>query len=345
MRCGEPAPVFHDRDAFLVAGLIVYTWRRLAGDPAPSRRHWRSAVIIGFFMLVGGLGGVSWAEQSVPSGITALIVAAVPLWIVLVDALRPGGKRPSWQTAAGLLVGMAGILILAGPAMGSGDGGSNHLASVIVLLLATLSWAIGSVYSRGAELPKSPLSGTGMELLAGSVGLYIFRTGNGRSRTPGPGSRINTLAAGLAYLIVIGSLIGFVAYTWLLRVAPTSTVATYAFVNPIVAVVLGSVLAQEVLTPRVLIAIPLILTAVAWIHFAWQDKSTTATSGHAVAPAGLPSARSMDRQSTTHYKLTMDRTVLFARNQPAINPKRFVQSGYNSPITRYGRNRHARAAK
>lgn len=283
---------------FLVAGLGVYTWRRLAGDPTPSRRQWRSAVIIGFFMLVGGLGGVSWAEQSVPSGITALIVAAVPLWIVLVDALRPGGKRPSWQTAAGLLVGMAGILILAGPAMGSGDGGSSHLASVIVLMLATLSWAIGSVYSRGAELPKSPLLGTGMELLAGSAGLYIFGLATGEAGRLDLAAVSTRSLLGLAYLIVIGSLIGFVAYTWLLRVAPTSTVATYAFVNPIVAVVLGSVLAHEVLTPRVLIAIPLILTAVALIHFAGRKKSK-ATSRRAAAPARPAMARSMDRQSTT----------------------------------------------
>jgi len=167
-------PFFMTGTRFLVAGLVVYAWRRLAGDPAPGRRQWRSAAIIGFFMLVGGIGGVSWAEQSVASGITVLIVAAVPLWIVLVDALRPGGKHPSWQTAGGLLVGMTGILILAEPALGSGGEGGNHLASVIVLLLATLSWAIGSVYSRGADLPKSPLLGAGMEMLAGSAGLYII---------------------------------------------------------------------------------------------------------------------------------------------------------------------------
>jgi drug/metabolite transporter (DMT)-like permease len=288
-------PFFMAGTRFLVAGLIVYAWRRLAGDPAPSRRHWRSAAIIGIFMLVGGLGGVTWAEQSVPSGITALLVAAVPLWIVVVDVLRPGGKRPSWQTAAGLLVGMGGILILAGPAMGSGNEGSNHLASVIVLLLATLSWAIGSVYSRGAELPKSTLLGTGMELLAGSAGLYIFGLATGEAGRLDLAAVSTRSLLGLGYLIVVGSLIGFVAYTWLLRVAPTSTVATYAFVNPIVAVVLGSVLAREVLTPRVAIAIPLILSAVALIHFAARDK-VHATSRRAAAftPAGSHSVTQYD---------------------------------------------------
>lgn len=291
-------PFFMTGTRFLIAGLVVYTWRRLAGDPTPSRRQWRSAVIIGFFMLVGGLGGVTWAEQSVPSGITALLVAAVPLWIVVVDALRPGGKRPSWQTAAGLLVGMTGILILAGPAMGSGEAGSSNFASVIVLLLATLAWAIGSVYSRGAELPKSPLLGTGMELLAGSAGLYIFGLATGEAGRLDLAAVSTRSLLGLAYLIVVGSLVGFTAYIWLLRVAPTSTVATYAFVNPIVAVVLGSVLAQEVLTQRVLVALPLILTAVALIHFAGRKKSK-ATSGRSTAPARPAMARSMDRQSTT----------------------------------------------
>ncbi len=265
-------PFFMAGTRFLVAGLVVYTWRRLAGDPAPGRRQWRSAAIIGVFMLVGGLGGVTWAEQSVPSGITALLVAAVPLWIVVVDALRPGGKRPSWQTAAGLLVGMAGILTLAGPAMGSGGEGDNPFASVIVLLLATLSWAIGSVYSRGADLPKSPLLGTGMEMLSGSAGLYILGLATGEAGRLDLAAVSTRSLMGLAYLVVAGSLVGFTAYTWLLRAAPTSTVATYAFVNPIVAIVLGSALAQEVLTPRVLIAIPLILSAVALIHFANRKK-------------------------------------------------------------------------
>lgn len=292
-------PFFMAGTRFLVAGLIVYAWRRLAGDPAPRRRQWRSAAIIGVFMLVGGLGGVSWAEQSVPSGITALLVAAVPLWIVVVDALRPGGKRPSWQTAAGLLVGMAGILTLAGPAMGSGGEGGNPLASVIVLLLATLSWAIGSVYSRGAELPKSPLLGTGMEMLAGSAGLFMFGLATGEAGRLDLAAVSTRSLLGLGYLIAVGSLVGFTAYTWLLRAAPTSTVATYAFVNPIVAIVLGSALAQEVLTPRVLIAIPLILSAVALIHFAGRQKSK-AISGRATTTARLATTRSMDRQSTSH---------------------------------------------
>jgi drug/metabolite transporter (DMT)-like permease len=283
-------PFFMAGTRFLAAGLIVYTWRWLAGDPAPTRQQWRSAAIVGLFMLVGGLGVVSWAEQYVPSGITALLVASVPLWMVLVDALRPGGKRPSWQTSAGLLVGLAGILILVGPSKGAGDQAGYHLAAVIPLMLATLSWAIGSVYSRGADLPRSPLLGTGMEMLAGSLGAFIVGLATGEA------GRLNLALVsprsllGLAYLIVVGSLIGFVAYTWLLRVAPTSTVATYAFVNPIVAVLLGTFLAQEVLTTRALLAIPVILSAVALIHYGNRRKSQ-ATSSRAAVPSRQATVR------------------------------------------------------
>lgn len=250
---------------FLVAGLVVYTWRRMAGDPAPTRLQWRSAAIIGLFLLVGGIGSVTWAEQRVPSGIAALIVAAMPLWVVLVDALRPGGNRPNWQTAIGVLIGLAGIAILAGPAKTAGDQPGYDLLGMIVLLLAALSWAIGSIYSRGSDLPKSTLLGTGMEMLAGSAGLFILGLMTGESGRLDLAAITPRSLLGLGYLVVVGSLVGFVAYSWLLRVAPTSMVVTYAYVNPLVAVILGSLLAQEVLTPRVLIATPAILSAVVLI--------------------------------------------------------------------------------
>jgi drug/metabolite transporter (DMT)-like permease len=269
-------PFFMAGTRFLLAGTIVYVWRRLAGDPPPTRRQWRSAIIIGLLMLLGGIGVVSWAEQFVASGITALVVAAVPLWIVLLDALRPGGKRPTWQTASGVLVGLAGILILVGPAIGTGSQAGTQLAGMIALLLATLSWAIGSVYSRGADLPKSPLLGTGMEMLSGSLGLYIVGLIAGEAGSLNLAAVSTRSLLGLAYLVLVGSLVGFAAYTWLLRVAPTSTVATYALVNPIVAVILGSVLAQEVLTTRLLIAIPVILSAVALIHFGNRKRQPAA---------------------------------------------------------------------
>jgi drug/metabolite transporter (DMT)-like permease len=265
-------PFFMTGTRFLVAGLILYTWRRLAGDPAPTRVQWRSGAIIGNLLLVGGIGVVSWAEQYVPSGITALIIAATPLWIVLVEALRPGGTRPTWLTTTGVVIGLVGISILIDPVKTSGEQHGYNLLGVAALLLAALSWSIGSIYSHGANLPKSALLGSGMELIAGSAGSFLLGLVTGETGRLDVTAITLRSAAGLAYLVVVGSLVGFVCYTWLLRVAPTTLVVTYAYVNPLVAVILGSLLAQEVLTPRILIATPLIVSAVVLIHSRQVDK-------------------------------------------------------------------------
>jgi drug/metabolite transporter (DMT)-like permease len=256
---------------FLVAGAILYGWRRLKGDPRPRRMHWRSAVIVGLFMLLGGNGGVVWAEQRVVSGVAALMVGATPLWMVLIDWLR-GVYRPSWVTVAGVLVGFAGIAVLIGPAELTGLHGSIDPLGAVVLLFASAAWAAGSLYSRNAELPDSPLLGTGMEMLAGGAALAVVGT------LSGEWARVNLAAVstpsllGLGYLILFGSLVGFTAYTWLLRVAPTTLVSTYAYVNPIVAILIGNIMAQEPLTPRVLLAAAVIVGAVALITFSKSDR-------------------------------------------------------------------------
>jgi len=166
---------------------------------------------------------VSLAEKYLPSGIAALIVATIPLWIVLIDAIRPGGARPTWLTSGGVLAGLAGIFILIDPLRSTGNQPGINLLGAGIVLMASLSWAIGSIYSHKADLPKSPLLGTGMELLAGSAGSFLL----GLIMGEGGQLDINAITlqslAGLGYLIVVGSLIGFVCYTWLLRVAPTNS--------------------------------------------------------------------------------------------------------------------------
>lgn len=250
---------------FSIAGLILYNWRCLAGDPIPSRREWRSAAIVGLLLLLIGNGGVTWAEQTVNSGIVALLVGTVPLWVVLVDALRPGGKWPGWQGLFGVMLGVLGILILVNP-WDSGSGFKLDLSGALVVLLAAAAWAIGSVYSRGAALPKSPLLGTSLEMLVGGVALLLLGSVSGEWAQVSGATISAKSVLGLLYLIVFGSLIGFATYTWLLRVAPTSLAATYAYVNPLIAIILGNLLAQEPVTPHVVIAAAVIISAVFLIN-------------------------------------------------------------------------------
>jgi len=250
---------------FLIAGSVLYAFRRLRGDPPPTRLEWRSAAIVGFFLLVGGNGSVVWAEQRVPSGIAALLVGSAPLWMVLLDSLRPGGRRPGGWAILGVVLGFAGIAILVGPAQLIGIEGSVDLLGAGALTLAAFSWAVGSLYNRGAQLPDSPLLGTGMEMLMGGLGLTLLGT------LTGEWSRLDLAAIaprswwGLAYLVVFGSWVGFAAYIWLLCVAPTTLVSTYAYVNPLVAIVVGNWLAAEPITLRVLIAAAIIVGSVAVI--------------------------------------------------------------------------------
>jgi drug/metabolite transporter (DMT)-like permease len=259
---------------FLIAGSILYAFRRLRGDAAPTRVEWRSAAIVGVLLLVSGNGGVVWAEQFVESGVAALLVGSAPLWMVLLDVLRPAqahlarrstDKRSRLLTTAGVVLGFLGIGLLVSPSSLTGLAGEIDPIGSVVLTLAAFSWATGSLYSRGARLPCSPLLGTGMEMLVGGAGLLLLGT------LVGEWGRVDlsTVSArsllSLGYLIIFGSLVGFAAYTWLLRVAPTALVSTYAYVNPLVAILLGNLLAQEPLSARVLIATAIILGAVAVI--------------------------------------------------------------------------------
>lgn len=249
---------------FAAAGGLLYAWARMRGAPAPSLREWRSAAVIGLLLLLVANGGVTWAEQYVPSGIAALIAATVPLWIVVLDWTFHGGARPRPGVVAGLAAGLAGVFLLAGPAQFSGSGRFD-IGGVAVLLIAAVSWAVGSLYSRKAVLPDSPLLATSMEMLTGSAGLYVLAlmTGEFGSFHPGAVTLRSWLAVG--YLALFGSIIGFSAYVWLLRVAHASRVATYAYVNPVIALLLGWSLAGEAFTAQTLTAAAVIILAVVLI--------------------------------------------------------------------------------
>lgn len=245
---------------FTVAGAILYGWRRAIGFPRPSGRQWRSATVVGALMLLGGNGGVVWAEQFIESGTTALIVASVPFWMVLLDWLRPGGRRPGARIWVGILIGFGGVLLL----MGGPGAAPEYTLAFVVLLLASIAWAAGSLYSRTASLP-APLLATGMQMLTGGTLLLVagFVTGEAVGLDPATFSTRSILA--LLYLIVFGALIGYSAYVWLLRVTEPALASTYAYVNPVVAVILGWLLAGERMSAGILIAAAVIVGGVVLI--------------------------------------------------------------------------------
>ncbi len=245
---------------FLIAGGALYTWMRLRGAQRPTRANWKAATIIGGLLLLGGNGGVTKAEQVIPSGLTAVLITIVPIWMALLELLQKNRVVPTPQVVLGLVLGFGGVILLVGP--GDLAGGGLNPLWVGVLLFASLSWAIGSVYSRKASLPKTPLLGSGMEMLAGGVLLLLVSLVSQEWVGFQP-SKISFLSLiSFLYLLVFGSLIAFSSYVWLLTKTTTARASTYAYVNPVVAVFLGYFLAGEQLTLRTLLASTMIVIAV-----------------------------------------------------------------------------------
>ncbi len=215
----------------------------------------------GFLLLFVGNGGVCVAEQTVPSGVTALLVATVSLWMVLVDWLRPGGVRPSSRVLVGLLLGFTGLALLVGPKDLGGSARINPVG-VAILLVASLAWACGSLYSKHGGMPSSPLLGAAMQSLAGGVTLWIAGIVTGESRALHLAAVSTRSWIAMAYLIFFGSMMGFTAYIYILKHSTATRVSTYAFVNPVVALFLGWLLLNESITLRTILAAAVILAAV-----------------------------------------------------------------------------------
>ena len=254
-------PYFMGGARFLIAGGVLYAVLRWRGVKAPSRAQWRAALIVGGLLLWGGNGGVIVAEQYVPSSLAALIVAMVPLWMVLLNWGWGDRIRPSVGMMLGVGLGLVGIALIAAPGQAAGEGAVNPFG-LLILILASLSWSIGSLYSRKASLPSNALLSTAMEMLAGGIFMMIAGLLSGQSAQIQL-DHISLLSlTALGYLVVFGSLVGFTAYVWLLKVSTPARVSTYAFVNPVVAVFLGWMLAGEELSPRMLAAAAVIIVAV-----------------------------------------------------------------------------------
>jgi len=257
---------------FFIAGAMLYAWSRVFGGAArPTPAQWRATAVIGVLLLLGGNGLVVWAEYRVPSGIAALIIGIEPCIVVLLDWLRPSGVRPTGRVVAGLVLGLAGLVWLVGPDAILG-GGRVDFFGAVALVLASLSWAVGSIYSRHASMP-SPFLASGMQMLAGGAALLLLGVALGEPAATAWAAVSAKSVLAWIYLIIFGSIVGFSTYIWLLRVTTLARASTYAYVNPIVAVLLGWLLADEPLTLRTLVAAAVIVGGVVLITLTPQEAA------------------------------------------------------------------------
>jgi drug/metabolite transporter (DMT)-like permease len=252
---------------FLLSGPILFVFLKLRGAEWPTAAQWRDHAIVGICLLLGGNAIVAWVEQSVPSGLTTLILGASPMMMVLMEWLRPGGAKPNATLCLGLIVGLGGLFILLGPGA-LPDGTQLSLLSVVALLFASASWWIGSLFSKYSRSGADPMMAAALQMMCGGVAMTL--TG----ALIGEGARLHFAAisvrswTALIYLVVAGSLVAFPVYVWLLKHSTPARVSTYAYVNPVVAVILGWGVLDEPLNLRIALAATVIVGAVAIITIA-----------------------------------------------------------------------------
>jgi drug/metabolite transporter (DMT)-like permease len=259
----------------LTAGALLYGWSRWRGVPSPTLREWMHPALIGTLLFVGGHGSLAWAEQRVPSGIAALLVATLPMWVVVLACLKGTERKLSGRAWAGLVLGFIGVGVLFGPDAWRHNQELNLLSSGAVLF-GTFIWAAGTIYMRSVKMPDSAVISSGMQMFAGGISLVIAATLTGEA------SRLHFAAVtgrswlALAYLIVFGSIIAFTAYSWLHTVASPSRVSTYAYVNPVVAVLIGWALASEPIGVFTVLAMVIILVGVGLVNAGHKDEHAPA---------------------------------------------------------------------
>lgn len=249
---------------FWLAAAILYAWARIRSGVKPTREHWRDGLILGAFLLGVGNGCVVWSQQRIASGIAALVVAIVPLLVVLIEWLRPRGRRPSGAALFGVLIGLAGMALLIGPSAFLGTGDVDPAAS-LVLLVGSFSWSAATVFGKRARVPPSPPLASAIQLIGGALSLTIVSVLTGELGRIDPSEVPLKATLSVVYLTIFGSIVAFSAYSWLLRVASPTKISTYAYVNPIVAMLLGWAVAGEEMSARVLIAAAIVLAGVALI--------------------------------------------------------------------------------
>jgi drug/metabolite transporter (DMT)-like permease len=246
-----------------LAGAALLLWSRWRGAPRPDAREWRGAAFIGILLFCFGNGSVVWSEQRVASGLVALFVAVVPLWTAVLDWLA-AARRPGPRTAVGLALGIGGAGLLAAPGEVAG-GGAVDATGALVLLVGSFGWALGSVLSRRTPQPAAPPVGAAVQMLGGGVVLLLMSAAAGEPARAAVAAVSGASLAAVLYLILFGSLVAFSAYSWLLRVEPPTRVATYAYVNPAVAMLLGWAVLGEPVAARSLVAAAVIVAGVVLI--------------------------------------------------------------------------------
>jgi drug/metabolite transporter (DMT)-like permease len=249
---------------FTAAGIILIAALRLTGQPLPARSSWGAIVLSGFLLLVIGNGAVVWAEQYVASGLAAVIVAMVPFWNVVVEGVRPGGERPTARTLSGLAVGFAGIVVLVWPELFTDTGGNWFVAGVIALQLACAGWAIGTSFTKRNTV-SSPAATSAVQMLAAGLMFLAIATATGEWRELAFTGRS---ASAILYLVVFGSIVAYSAFVYALKHLPITTVSLYSYVNPIIAVILGTLLLSEPFSGRTVVASALVFAGIAVVRSA-----------------------------------------------------------------------------
>ena len=237
---------------FLLAGAILVAWARFQGEAMTGPAVWRTAAVLGALFFVLGNGLVVWAEQHVPSGRTALLASTSPIWTVILESALDRWRRPPARVLAGIGLGMIGLVLLASPNVGE-TSGAVSVAGIVALLGASVAWAAGSVFAHRHHLPASPAMATGMKMVGGGAQLAVIALVAGETRTFLLGQVSPASWAAFVYLVIFGSIIGFTAFAYLLRVTTPQMVGTSSYVNPLVAVLLGWSLASEVVTAKMLL--------------------------------------------------------------------------------------------
>jgi drug/metabolite transporter (DMT)-like permease len=257
----EVPPLLFAAMRFLIAGLVLFGWMIARGEPSPTRRQWMSVLLLAFLIFLIDYGLLFWAEQRVPSGVAAVMMATIPVFIALSEILFLRTQRLTVRLALALLIGIGGVVVLMSHSLNLG-GAPVDRPGAVALIIGSISWSIATVLSRKLPLPPSKVMSSGTQMFAGGIMLAVTAAALGEFRDFHPSTVSSAAWFSLIYLIIAGSIVGFTAYVWLIHHESPTKVGTYAYVNPVVAVLLGYFLGGETLGLRTVLGTMFVLISV-----------------------------------------------------------------------------------